>query len=121
MKAKVAATLILLYAVILFVECVRGALLGGDFSISTIPLTGILFIGPAIGIFRRVNWCRIFLGIWSVFAFLIFLVLPFRYEFHFRPAYLGFLLVTGLPVFLLFFYPPLKNYTQNVSRPETNA
>src|SRR5262245_19788382 len=100
MKAKAAATLIMLYAIVLFVESVRGALLGGNFSALTIPLTGLLFIGPAIGVFRHVNWCRIFLGIWALFAFVMILVLPFRSDFHFRPAYFGFLLVTGLPVFL---------------------
>ena len=121
MNAKAAAIIIMVYAVLLFAGAVHGALIGRNFSIYTIPVTVLLFIGPAIGVYGRVNWCRIFLGIWAVFVFGIFLSFCFRSDFVFRPAYLGFLLGSGLPVFLLFFYPPLKRYTQNVSRTEPNA
>ena len=113
--------MILVYALVLFVEAVHGALLTGNFSIYTVPASALLFIGPAIGIYRRTNWCRIFLGFWFVLVLGFFLIMPFTGEFHFRPAYIGLLLGCALPVFLLFFYPPLKHQTQNLSQPEPNT
>lgn len=121
MKGKIAAILVLIYAVILFLGAVQGAILGRDFSIATIPVTALVVVGPAVGILRRINWCRIVLGIWAVFVFGLVVAFSFRANFHFRPAYLGWLLATGLPVFLLFFYPPLKRHTQHVSIQQTSA
>src|SRR5258705_110243 len=111
MKAKTAATLILVYSVLLFAASLWGALRAGDFSIYTIPVSGLLFIGPAIGIYRRVNWCRIFLGVWFTLILVFFVVMPFRTDFHFRPIYFAYLLGSGVPVYLLFLYSPLKDYT----------
>lgn len=121
MKAKIAATVILIYAVILFGESVRGALLNGNHSIYTVPVTALLFVGPAIGIYRRINWCRIFLGAWAALVFVIFVSFSFRTDFHFLPSYVGYLLGTALPVFLLFFYPPLKRYTQKVQTRQSSG
>ena len=113
MKGRIAAIIVLLYAVILFLAAVWGAVLERDFNLTTIPVAGLLFLGPAIGVYRRTNWCRIFLGIWALFVFGIFVYIPFSSEFHFRVLYIGILVAAGFPVFLLFFYPPLKIYTQN--------
>ena len=117
MKAKTAAALILLYSVLLFAASMWGALLAGNFSLYTIPVSALLFIGPAIGIYRRVNWCRILLGVWFALILVFFVVMPFRTEFHFRPIYLAYLLGSVAPVYLLFMYRPLKDYTRNVSQP----
>jgi len=117
MKAKIAATIILLYAILLFGLAVQGAFIDNHFTaLFTIPINGLLFIGPAIGIFRRINWCRILLGIFSVFVFLICMAISLRLGF--RPIHLGFLLITGFPIFLIFFYPPLKNFTKDASLPK---
>jgi len=121
MKGKVAAIIVILYAVVLFAGAVQGAMLRHTLSIYTIPVTALLFIAPAIGVYRRANWCRIFLGVWAVFVFCLFVSFSFRSDFQFRLAYLGFLLGTGIPVFLLFFYSPLKEHTRNVSAPEPAA
>ena len=121
MNAIVAATVILLYSIVCSVGAVEGALRSGEFSIFTIPVSALFFVGPAIGIYRRANWCRIFLGIWFTLVLGYFLSLPFTAGFTFYVWYLALLLASALPVFLLFFYPPLKLHTQNVQRPEQNA
>jgi hypothetical protein len=122
MKAKAAATVILLYSILLFLAAVCGAVLNRDISITTILVSGVICIGPAIGIYRRANWCRIFLGICFALVLAFFLVLPFTEdEFHFRLTYLAFLAGSGFPVFLLFFYPPLRHYTRNVAPSESKA
>lgn len=114
MNAKVAAVVILIYSVLLFLGAVWGAILGRDFSIYTIPISALLTIGPAIGIYRRANWCRIFMGVCFASIFALCLSFAFRANFVFRPIYLGILLGSGLPVFLLFFYRPLKDYTRKL-------
>lgn len=121
MKAKTAATVILVYSVLLFAGSVWGALLANKFSLYTVPVSALLFVGPAIGIYRRVNWCRIFLGVWFVLILVFFVSMPFQTDFNFRPVYLAYLLGSAAPVYLLFMHSPLKDYTrppdQATSRP----
>jgi hypothetical protein len=112
LKGKIAATVILVYAILAFVLSLEGALLRRNFSIYTVIVSGLLCIGPAIGIYRRVNWCRIFLGVFFGFIFALCLILPFATDFHFRAVYLVLLLGSGLPVYLLFMYSPLKEHTR---------
>lgn len=111
-KEKAAATFILIYAIALFVGVCFGALLGRSFGAMTIPVYAVMFVGPAIGIFRRKDWCRVLLGSFCAFVFAILIIIPLRAdEFHVKPAYLGLLAITGFPVYLLFFWKPLKLYT----------
>jgi hypothetical protein len=117
MKAKIAARFILAYSVFLFVASVWGALHNGNFSIFTVPVSGLLFIGPAMGIYRRINWCRIFLGIWFALMFVFVATLPLKSNFLVRPIYFAYLLGSGVPVYLLFLYAPLKAYTRAVPQP----
>ncbi|MGJ8641071.1 MAG: hypothetical protein ACSHYA_16900 [Opitutaceae bacterium] len=115
MKEKTAAIIILAYTVLLALGVTFGAILGGNFSLMSLPVYLVMFVGPAIGIFRRINWCRVFLGCCFAFVLSIFLILPIRAEeFHFKPTYLLFLLGSGFPVYMLFFWKPLKEYTKVV-------
>lgn len=113
MKEKIAATIILAYTILLALGVTFGAILGGNFNVMSLPVYLVMFVGPAIGIFRRKDWCRIFLGCCFAFVLSTFLILPITAEeFHFKPAYLLFLLGSVFPVYLLFFWKPLKKYTQ---------
>ena len=113
MKEKLAATIILAYTILLALGTTFGAILGGNFNFMSLPVYFVLFVGPAIGIMKRKNWCRVFLGCCCAFVLAVFLILPFTAEeFHFKPTYLLFLLGSGFPVYLLLFWKPLKIYTQ---------
>jgi hypothetical protein len=120
-KEKTAALVILIYTIVLALGTTFGAILGGNFSIMSLPIYLIMFVGPAIGIMKKKNWCRIFLGCWFTFVLSIFVILPFRAEeFHFKLTYLLFLIGPGIPVYLLFSWKPLKQYTlieQPISQP----
>jgi hypothetical protein len=118
MKEKAAAIGVLVYAFLLFGWVCWGAVLGGSFNLMTIPVYAVMFIGPAIGIYRRRNWCRKLLGAFCAFVFVLFIVMPLQSdEFHFRLAYLVYLVATGLPVYVLLFWRPLKRYTMNEGEP----
>lgn len=118
MKEKIAASIILAYSILLTLGITFGAILGGNFNFMSLPVYLVMFVGPAIGIMKRKNWCRVFLGCCFAFMLAVFLVLPVTAEeFHFKPVYLLFLIGCGLPVYLLFFWKPLKAYTQ-IEEPE---
>jgi hypothetical protein len=113
MKEKLAATIILAYSILLALGVTFGAILGGNFSLMSLPVYLVMFVGPAIGIMKRKDWCRVFLGCCFAFMLFVFLILPVTAEeFHFKPVYLLFLLGSGIPVYLLFFWKPLKDYTK---------
>jgi hypothetical protein len=113
MKEKAAATVLLIYALVLAVGVTIQTVIDRSFNLMTIPIHGIIIVGPAVGVFRRKRWCRIALGCLAGFVFAIFLLAPIRYgEFHFKWAYLGYLAATGVPVYLLFFWKPLVRYTE---------
>jgi hypothetical protein len=118
-KAKIAAIVILIYAIILFMGTLQGALLDGGFSFATLPVGVLLFIVPAIGIYRRVNWCRIYLGVWFSFALGICLIRPLNGDFQFALSYFVALVLSALSVFLSFFYSPLKDYTRKQPQPDS--
>jgi hypothetical protein len=113
MKEKIAATIILAYTILLALGVTFGAILGGNFNAMSLPVYLTLFVGPAIGIYRRKNWCRVFLGCCFAFVLSTFLLLSITAEeFHFKPAYFAFLLGFGFPVYVLLFWKPLKAYTK---------
>jgi hypothetical protein len=113
MKEKLAATIILAYTILLALGTTFGAILGGNFSFMSLPVYLVMFVGPAIGIMKRKNWCRVFLGCCFAFILAVSLILPVTAEeFHFKPTYLLFLLGSGFPVYLLFFWKPMKAYTE---------
>jgi hypothetical protein len=113
-KEKTAALVILIYSILLGIGASLGALLGGEFGLMTLPVYLLMFVGPAIGIMKRKDWCRVFLGCCFGFVFVMLCVLPFQgEEFHFKPVILLFYLGSGIPVYLLFFWKPLKRYTKS--------
>ena len=112
MKAKIAAAIILIYAILFFGIVVRVAFLEPTPAVFCVVIVdGILFVGPAIGILRGINWCRILFGVWAIFIFLMSVVLPL--DSGFRPLDFVLIAASGLPLFLTFFYPPLKDFTRN--------
>jgi hypothetical protein len=116
-KAKLAASVVLLCSILLCLLAAWVALFSDKIALLAVFVVALVFIAPVIGLYLRANWCRIFLGICYTPFFIFFLTLPLSQFFYFRPVYLAALLGSAIPVFLLFFYRPLKTYTRNTPSP----
>jgi len=120
MKARFTAVVILLYLLLIVASSMLSLVLHQDDIAARIALgfggTGVAAI---LGVLMRINWCRIFLGIGFALILADVLLLPFfpDSELRFRGrtllGYLATLAITSFPVFLLFFYAPLRNYTRH--------
>ena len=83
------------------------------------PLLACFLIGLGIGVCRGKERCRLWLGFCSLIAFSIMLLVPLGREFEYHPSYIAALLFCGLSFFLLWFYSPLRRYSQRISTTKT--
>lgn len=89
-------------------------------------ITTSIFLVPAIGIFKRYNWCRFWLGLSFSFILLQFVwpvitteALP--YDTFSAVASILVPSFFALPVYLCFFSKPLKTYTRKIVEAEQDG
>jgi hypothetical protein len=63
MKAKLAATAVLLCSIVLCLLASWVALFSDKIALLSVFLVALVFVVPVIGLYLRANWCRVFLGI----------------------------------------------------------